>query len=221
MGDGRRRIVIGKFISDPHGDYKISQLTNGAVHQPIQKMKNRILTALVVVVVLLTGVFIYFKGKRYEVVIPQEQIDTTLAKTFPATKKYLFIFSITYSNPQVTLLEDDNRIQVALDATLDIRINNEPKKLGGGCTITSGIRYDSETQEFFLDDAQFDRLEIQGVPEVYLDQITKFASNAAKEFVESKPIYRLEAKDGKTTAAKMLLKGVEVKDQSIRVTLGL
>lgn len=154
-------------------------------------------------------------------VISQEQIDTTLAKTFPATKKYLIVFSITYSNPQVTLLEYDNRIQVGLDATLNIRLNDEPKNLGGGCTITSGIRYDSETQEFYLDDAKFDRLEIQGIPEAYLDQITQFSSEAAKEFVESKPIYRLEAKDGKTAAAKMLLKGFEVKDQSIHVTLGL
>ncbi|MGV7235799.1 MAG: DUF1439 domain-containing protein [Nitrosomonadaceae bacterium] len=184
-------------------------------------MKKRIIASLVVLALLLLGTFLYFKGKRYEVVITQEQIDTTLAKTFPATKKYLFIFSITYSNPQVTLLEEDDRIKVNMDATLNIRLNDESKNLGGGCTITSGIRYDSEAQEFFLDDAQFDRLEIQGIPDAYLDQITKFASESAKEFVESKPIYRLEAKDGNTTAAKMLLKGFEVKNQSVHVSLGI
>ena len=184
-------------------------------------MKKSIIASLVVLALLLLGTFLYFKGKRYEVIISQEQIDKTLAETFPATKHYLIVFSITYSNPQVALLADDDRIQVGMDATLNIRLNGESKNLGGGCTITSGIRYDSETQEFFLDDAQFDRLEIQGIPDAYLDQITQFASESAKEFVESKPIYKLEAKDDKTMAAKMLLKGFDVKDQSVYITLGI
>ena len=74
----------------------------------------------------LGGAFLYFKGKRYEVVITQDQIDAGISERFPATKEYLLIFSITYSNPQVTLLEDEDRIQVGLDATLNIRINGEP-----------------------------------------------------------------------------------------------
>ena len=157
-------------------------------------MKRRIITFLVALSVLCAGIFFYIKGKRYNVVISQQQIDTELAKTFPATKKHLFIFSITYLNPQVTLLEDVGRIRIGMDSALNIRLNDEPKSLGGGCTITSNIRYDSETQEFFLDMAQIERMEIQGVPAKYLDQVTQFASEAAKEFIESKAVYRIEAR---------------------------
>jgi hypothetical protein len=184
-------------------------------------MKNKIAITLVTLSVLLAGTFFYFNGKRYVVVISQEQIDSTLANRFPVSKKHLLIFNITYSNPQVTLLEDHDRIQVGLDATLNIRLNKEPKELGGGCTITSGIRYDSETQEFFLDDAKFDRLEIQGIPDAYLDQVTQFASEAAREFLTSKAIYRLKAGDTKTSTAKLLLKDVQVRGKSVHVTLGL
>ena len=184
-------------------------------------MKKNLTIAAIIIAVALVGAFIYFKGKRYEIVIPQAKIDSTLSETFPATKNYLIIFDITYSNPQVTLLEDEDRVQVGLDATLNIRMNDEPKKLGGGATVTSGIRYDSDTQEFFLDDAVFDRLEIQGVPEKWLEKVTEVASEAAKQFVQSKPVYRLEAKDAKTAAAKLLLKDFEVREQAIHVTLGL
>ncbi|MEO0016865.1 MAG: hypothetical protein RLZZ522_148 [Verrucomicrobiota bacterium] len=184
-------------------------------------MKKKIAATLLVLFALLVGAVVFIKGKRYEVVISQQQIDNALAGRFPVSKKYLGIFEVIYSNPQVTLLEDRDRIQVGLEATLNIRINQEPKKLGGGCTITAGIRYDSETQEFFLDNAEFDRFEIHGIPDAYLEQVAQFASKAAREFVESKPIYRLKAKDTKSAAAKLLLKNCEVRDQSVQVTLGL
>ena len=184
-------------------------------------MKRAITISAAIIAIALVGAFVYFKGKRYEIVIPQEKIDSTLSETFPATKNYLIVFDITYSNPQVTLLAEEDRVRVGLDVILNIRLNGEPKKLGGGATVTSAIRYDSETQEFFLDDAVFDRLEIHGVPGKWLKKVTEVASEAAKEFVQSKPVYRLEAKDAKTTAAKLLLKDFEVREQAIYVTLGL
>lgn len=184
-------------------------------------MNKRLAIALILFASIVLGTVIYFRGKRYEVVIEQTQIDAALAKKFPLAKKYLLIFEITYSNPQVELLEKDDRIRVALDANLDLRIGGERKSLGGSCSITSGMRFDPATQEFFLADARFERLEIQGIPENYLNQVTEFASKAAKEFVETQPIYRLKAKDSKTAAAKLLLKDVDVKNQAVHVTLGL
>jgi hypothetical protein len=184
-------------------------------------MKRTLLAIALVLAVLLGGTFVYFKGKRYAVVITQAQIDAGLSERFPATKRHLLIFSITYSNPKVTLLEGSDRIQVGVDATLNIRINGEPKELGGGATVTSAIRYDGERHEFFLDDAVFDRLEIQGVPDKWLQQVTDFASKTAKESIETRPVYRLEAKDSKTAAAKLLLKGIEIHDQAIHVILGI
>lgn len=184
-------------------------------------MKSAITILLIVLALAAGGVIIYFKGKRYEVVITQDKIDASLAERFPVTKKYLLIFSITYSNPRVTLLENEDRVQVGLDATLNIRIDGESKDLGGAALVTSSIRYDSETKEFFLDDAEFTKVEIAGLPDKWLTQVTDFASKAAKEFIEKRPVYRLQAKDSKTAAVKLLLKGFEVREQAIYVTLGI
>lgn len=75
-------------------------------------MKKKITIILLVLVVLLAGVFVYMKGRRYEVVITQQQIDTSLVQRFPMSKRHLLIFEITCSNPQVTLLEGSDRIQI-------------------------------------------------------------------------------------------------------------
>lgn len=185
-------------------------------------MKSKYLVIIVVALaVILGGGFLYLEGKRYEVVITQDQIDQGLAGHFPYTKQYFRVFSLTYTNPQVVLLEASDRVEVGLDVTLNIRINDEPKQLGGGATVTTGVRYEPETQVFYLDDAVIDRLAVQGLPEQWLKPVTEVASKAAQELIKTQPVYRLEAKDAKTTAAKMLLKGFEVREQSIHVTLGL
>jgi hypothetical protein len=184
-------------------------------------MKKTIIILLIFMALGAAGVIAYFKGKRYEVVITQDKIDSSLAERFPVTKRYLLIFSITYSNPQVTLLEDEDRVQIGLDATLNIRIDGQSKDLGGTVLMTSGVRYDSERQEFYLDDADLTKLEIAGIPDKWLAQVTDFSSKAAKEYIETKPVYRLRAKDAKTVAAKMLLKEFEVRAQAIYVTLGI
>lgn len=184
-------------------------------------MKKAIILAIAILAVLIGGIYFYFKGRLYEVVITQEQIKSTLAQRFPATKEYLLIFDITYSDPQVILLENEDRVQVGLTATLNIRINGEQKELKGTASVTSGIRYENATQEFFLDHAEFNQLEIQGIPDKWLKLVSEIAAKTAKKYIETKPIYQIKAKDAKTTAAKMLLKGFEVRDQAIYVTLGI
>ena len=165
--------------------------------------------------------FIYFKNQRYEIVITQEMIDEGISNRFPATKRHLLFITITYSNPKVILLEESDRVQIRLDATLNLRLKEEEKMLGGSATLTSGIQYDNKTHAFFLVDTELDRLDIQGVPDRWLDQVTKLATAAAREFIQTKPVYTLKTKDKKTAAAKLLLKGVEIRNQAIHVTLGI
>ncbi len=195
--------------------------TRWTPHSEPPAMKNKLYFLTLVSALLLGGAFFYLKGKRFDLVITQSQIDAGLSERFPATKEFLLVFSLTYANPQVTLLEDRDRVLIALEATLNLRIEGEPKNLSGSVAMTTAIRYDSETQDFFLDDAVFERLAIQGVPDKWLAKVTEVASLAAQEFLEAKPIYRLEAKDAKSTAAKLLLKGFEVRNQALHVTLGI
>ncbi len=184
-------------------------------------MKSKCILIAVVLAVFVGSAFLYFKGRRYEVVITQDQIDQSLANRFPESREYLRILRVTYSNPWVRLLEGADRVEVGMDVTLNIRINNEPTELGGGATVISGIRYEPEAQEFYLDDVVFNRLEVQGLPQKWMNPVANFTSKITKDFIEAQPIYRLQAKDSKTAAAKMLLKGVEVRGQAVHVTLGI
>lgn len=184
-------------------------------------MKRTILFLALLLVFVFAGALVYFRNKQYDVTITQKQIDDALQNKFPVTKTHLLLFRMTYSNPHLTLLPESNRIQIGLDAELNIKLLNEAKKLGGTALVTSTVAYRNETKQFFLSKPEINKLVIQGIPQQYLDKVTDFASTSAREYLQEFPIYTLKANDTKTIAAKLLLKEVEVKDNGIYVKLGL
>src|SRR6266404_2787778 len=139
-------------------------------------MKRSIIFAGCAFVLGLAGILLYFHGRRYDVIITQSQIDEALRTRFPVSMKYLLIFQITYSNPHVTLLPESNRIEVGLDADLDIKLRDQPKRLGGTAVVTTGVTFQSETHQFYLSDPEIKKLALQGIPQEHLDKVTQLAS---------------------------------------------
>ncbi len=188
---------------------------------------------------------LYLPGRRYDHTITQRDIDRALQARFPVSKTHYLIFKVTYSNPQVRLLPDSNRVEVGLDAVLDIKVPGRPVSLGSRAIATTGIAYRSETQQFFLSDPQLSNLTFQGIPpegadaagrlveaasdklkvwgvtEEQLAEIRAFAAGLASEQLQRYPIYTIKATDAKSRAAKLMLKDVEVRSNEIHVTLGL
>ena len=184
-------------------------------------MKRFLVLTICILILALGGAFLYLRARKYDVTITQTQIDDALKARFPVSKTYLLIFRITYSNPKVRLLPDTNRIEIGLDAELNIKLPKEPKTLGGTALVTSGITYRSESHQFFLSEPEINKLTIQGIPQEHLDKATQLASTAAREFLQERSIYTLKATDAKTTTTKLLLKNVEVKSSEVHATLGL
>ena len=182
--------------------------------------RTTILIVGLLVVALIAGMF-GFRGKRYEVTITQNQIDEVLQKKFPVTKSHLMVFSITYSNPSLTLLPESHRVEVGLDAELNIMLPKETKKCSGTILVTTTLTYHDDSKQFFLSNPDINKLTIQGIPQNHIDKITRFASIAAREKLQEIPVYTLTAVDAKQTAAKLLLKDVQVRNNELHATLGL
>ena len=184
-------------------------------------MKRTLVITVFIFFVLLAGVVIYFGSQKYDVVIREDQINDALLAKFPISKSHLKIFHVNYSNPKVTLLPDSNRIQISLDAELEIKIREESKKFSGTAIAMAGIGYRYESKQFFLSNPELKKLNIQGIPRQYMDKVATLLSNTAHEHLQEITVYTLKATDVKTTAAKLLLKDVQVKSKEVHVTLGL
>jgi len=172
-------------------------------------------------VVALATVSVHFARKQYSFKITQRQIDEALRNRFPVTKDHFLIARITYFNPRVTLLPETDRVQVGIDARVDIKVNDYSKSVTGTALVASGLTYRSESKEFFLSNPQIEKFSIQGIPEQYLNKVHSVAEVFLREYLQRYPIYTLRPGDVRTTAATVLLKEVKVKGNEVDVTLGL
>jgi len=183
-------------------------------------MKRVIAVVLAVLLLGAVGGYFFLKNRGVKLVITQADIDTALKERFPVKKPFLLLFELVYSNPQVTLLPESQRVRVGLDAEVNVKLMGQPKKLGGGATLTGRVDYRPDTQEFFLADVQFERLAVDGLPPEQLQAASGAASKIAEEYVRLYPIYRLKA-DKKLATARLFLKNVEVRNREVVVTMGL
>lgn len=175
----------------------------------------------IVLVLVVIGVWLYLPGREFDVTITQQQIDDALAAHFPVTKTNLLVLHVTYSNPHATLLPESGRIEVGVDAELDFKLREQPRKITGSAVMTTGLTYRYETKQFFLADPRVSKLTLQSVPQAYLDKTTNFVSAAIREHVQKIPVYTIKPKDLKTKVVRLILKDVQIKDGVIHAKLGV
>lgn len=184
-------------------------------------MKKSIVALLVLIGVIGIASLVYFKGRRYEVVISQAQIDQALSERFPTTKRALILFRITLSEPVATLLPDSNRVRIGMKADLNLKIGDRDENVGGSVTILTGLRYSSGRHQFFLADPVIEKVDLQGLPPEFADRVARGVLAVSKEHLESFPIYTLKPDGAKQTLARMLLRDFQVRNGAIHITLGI
>lgn len=183
---------------------------------------RRLIISGVVLVALLVGVaYFYFQGKEYVFRFSEAELRQALAQRVPVRRTYFLIFQLTLDNPRVTLIEGSDRVNAGLDVTLNVRIQGESLPLGGSIDASGGMRYDSQTGEFFLTDPVIEQLRVDGVPAEFENRVTSVMTKALGEFYSRRPVYTLSALDAKQAAARLVLKSVVVTNQELVVTLGV
>jgi Protein of unknown function (DUF1439) len=185
--------------------------------------KISIFLALLVVVVIGMGVVIFrqYYSHQVHIKITQTQIDDVLRKKFPRSKKYLKIVEITFSNPQATLIKGTDKIRIGLDTNVFIGLGKIGESYKGGATIITKIAYNDKKKQFVLKNAEFERLDIDKIPDKYLDVTKELATQVSKDYIDSIPVYTLSEKDTKQLVASWLLKNLSIEEDVIKITLGL
>lgn len=178
-------------------------------------MRNIFIPLIIIAVILAPGC------ATYDIKITNDEIQRKLASRFPITRNYLFIFDITYENPQVILLEGSDKVSVSLDAILDMRVKSESKPLSGSAGVLCGIDFRPDTGQLFLTDCDITKLQIAGIPDEFLEKVNEVTNLAAKELLDKYPVYTLKPREVKTTIAKLVVKNVVIRDGVFIVTVGI
>ena len=177
--------------------------------------------ALGTLVILAGSVFFYLHGRRYVVELTEAQLQEGLNRIFPVQKSFLEILSVTLSDPQVHLVDGADRISFGSKATLNVTIGQQKKPLGGQSTISTELRYDPDTYSFYLENACLESLEVQGIPVQHVEAANHLARKLAQNRLDSTPVYTLRQDSLKQSTARLVLKGMKIKDQKLVIVLGL
>jgi hypothetical protein len=110
---------------------------------------------------------------------------------------------------------------VGLDAEVNIKMLNQSKQLSGNILVISAITYRRDTEQVFLSNPEINKLEIQGIPQQYHDDVIIFISKAVLVYLQEFPVYTLTAKDMKTAVAMLFLKDVQAKSNEVQISFGL
>ncbi len=179
--------------------------------------------SLMVVLLLAAGAAAYYFLAQRNVTLEftEEDLRTHLEDQLPFSQDYLFIFTVTLDNPRIDLVEGSDRVTGGMDAVLNARIGGREEPLGGGIDISGGLRYQPETGEFYLNDPVVEKVRIQGLSETLSNRANRALSLALAEFYQERPIYSLSNLDVKHATARLFLRNVSVRDETLFVTLGL
>ena len=193
---------------------------NGSVHQ--RAMRKITLMILVAAVLLAAVVFIRSLSSRaVHVRLGQKEIDAIVTRQFPIEKTHLKVVSITYSDPQATLVPESNQVRVGVNATVRAGIPPFEKEYQTGVTLLCGLAYDGKQNKLCLTHPLCERFDLPVIPETYRE-ITKQALNITSiTCFEKIPVYELKPRNKTQELAVMVLHDLQVKDDSLTFTLKL
>jgi hypothetical protein len=178
--------------------------------------KRRILICLAVLVVL-SGVA-WFLIDRYApglaIELTEQELQTRLAARFPIQNCSLVVLCLDVTAPALKLTEGSDRIALAakLSATLGTR------RYPGELAFSGRVRYVAKDGEFFLDDIEIDRLNLEGVPTHYTDILRSNGPVALRSVLSKRPIYTLKGDSTTLRLARLAVRDVRVVNGRLRVS---
>jgi hypothetical protein len=145
--------------------------------------------------------------------IEQAELQARIGARFPVHHCKIVIACLDLSNPMVVLQEGDDRIGL----TADVKVALATRERTGRIGLSGKPRYVPNDGQLFLDDLQITTLELAGFPEEYAELVKARGASAARQALQSHPVYTLDASTAKGALTKHAVRDVKVVNGKLRV----
>lgn len=146
--------------------------------------------------------------------IEQSELQARIAPRFPVQNCKLVIACLDLSNPVVALREGDDHIGF----TADVKVTLGTRERTGRIALSGRPRYVPEQGQLFLDDLRITTLELAGFPEEYADLVKSRGAAAARQALQSRPVYTLDVSTLQGAFAKRAVRDVKVINGKLRIS---
>ena len=151
---------------------------------------SRISLALALCMALLLGACSTLLGPR-TLHLSVADLQTALANRLPLDNRYLGLFDVRLTNPQLSL--QDGRLRIALDA--GVRPLLAQNSWNGSFAVSGVPRIDAGKRSLMLGQIRVDNLNVNGLAPAYSSQLGRLGSALAELFITDLPIYTFKATD--------------------------
>ena len=153
----------------------------------------------------------------YTLELTEKELQNQITAVMPIEKKNFFV-TVTLSDPQLKLLNDENKISILTT----IQILTITGYQGSGKIQTTGsLSYNAQQGAFYYKNPVINQLQIDNVPKQYLPQIKVIAQNLLTNTLSHYPVYTLNDKDENQKLAKSYLKKVTIENKILQLELSL
>ncbi len=146
--------------------------------------------------------------------IEQAELQARIASRFPVHHCKVVIACLDLSNPVVALHEGDDRIGFTTDVTVALGTRERTGRIG----FTGRPRYAPDAGQLFLDDLQITTLTLAGLPDEYAELVKTRGAAAARQALQSHPVYTVNTSTAKGALTKQAVHDVKVVDGRLRVS---
>ncbi|MDM8358810.1 DUF1439 domain-containing protein [Pandoraea communis] len=151
-----------------------------------------------------------------EYTMTRKEIETAIDKRFPTTLNYGQLLSVALAHPQIGFNPQTNRITTQVDAQVqNVLLQGQP--LAGVLAISSALKYDPVKRAVLLDNPNVERVDLNGMPAAYSQQLTSVGGTVAQQVLNQYPIYtfkpeqlRYGGRDVEPGAITVLPDGIKV-----------
>lgn len=150
------------------------------------KMHYKLMGAMMLAVVLLVTGCAGLFGQR-NVDISLAQLQDHLSNRFPFKSRYLEVFDIHLSNPQLSLQPGTNRVVTTVSANVLPTFLKQP--WSGTFTLSGRLAVDRDKRALVLAEPRMENVNLAGLDNRYAQQMLRIGSLLAEEALTNIPLY--------------------------------
>jgi hypothetical protein len=152
-----------------------------------------------------------------QVDLPQERLQHSMERRFPLHQRALGILDVELSNPQLTILDQNDRVSLSLDANVAPLLARQ--SWNGSMAISGRLAVDRARNAVYLTDAHVDRFVFDGLDEGRQHQVASIANLLSEKVVREMPIYTFRPEDLRYAGMQFALTGIGTKPGALVATM--
>ncbi len=153
----------------------------------------------------------------YTLEFTQPQLQEKISAMMPVTKKTM-LATVVVDDAILNLVQGSNKLTLSANIQANALAGLSAT---GSIKVQGTLKYNAKEGAFYFNNPEIIELNIKEIPAQFHEQVKKMAQGALARSLSRYPVYKLKDDNMKQQLAKTMLKSMEVKDQTLVVTLGL